>query len=302
MLELKTVDNYLLEIINSTTEYIESNILEPLSLDNISENVNISKFHLLRIWKGATSTGLMEYVRRRRIALSLGDLIHDKNNIEFISSKYSFGCERTYNRVFKEEFNVTPAKWRRNPCPLKILDRFNADFMSCAGEGLVFFRSITVFPAFTIAGLEYTVDIEENMKTQIANKYGVDFFYNHRLRVFNPLEKDVYVGLTTISEESKKYTLYQPSIQVNENSIIPPDMKAKRIPPHKYGVFTYMGPHRPEEISSKNLSEIWKYIFSTWMPTIQFNLKENFHFEYINYAKCNKQYCECDLFFPISIL
>jgi AraC family transcriptional regulator len=107
------MDNYLLEIIKNTTEYIEGNILEPLNLDNISENVNISKFHLLRIWKGATSTGLMEYVRRRRIALSLGDLLNHQSSIEFISSKYSFGCERTYNRVFKEEYSITPAKWRR---------------------------------------------------------------------------------------------------------------------------------------------------------------------------------------------
>lgn len=296
------MDNYLLEIIKNTTEYMEDNLLEDLNLDSISENVNISKFHLLRIWKGATSTGLMEYVRRRRIALSLSDLIHDRNSIEFISSKYSFGCERTYNRVFKEEFNTTPAKWRKKPSPLKILDRFNADFMNCAGEGLVFFRSITVLPQVSIAGIEYIVDIEENMKSQTANKHGVDFFYNHRLRVFNPAEKDVYIGLTTVVPQSDKYTLYQPSIQINERSIIPPDMKVKLLTPHKYGVFTYMGPHRPEEISSKTLSEIWKYINDVWMPTVQFNLKENFHFEHINYAKCNKQYCECDLFYPISIL
>jgi AraC family transcriptional regulator len=296
------MDNYLLEIINNTTEYIECNLLHPLNLDNISENVNISKFHLLRIWKGATSTGLMEYVRRRRIALSLGDLIHDSNNIEFISSKYSFGCERTYNRVFKEEFNITPGKWRRNPCPLEILDRFNADFMNYAGKGLVFLRSISVLPAFSIAGLEYSIDIEENMKSQIANKYGMDFFYNHRLRVFNPIGKDVYIGFTTVPDNLSRYTLYQPSIQINQNSIIPPDMNVKNITPHKYGVFTYMGPHSPEEISSKTLSDIWKYIFSTWMPTVQFNLKETFSFEYINYAKCNKQYCECDLYFPISVL
>lgn len=296
------MDNYLLEIINNTTEYIENNLLDPLNLDNISESVNISKFHLLRIWKGATSTGLMEYVRRRRIALSLSDLIHDHKSIEFISSKYSFGCERTYNRVFKEEFKITPAKWRRNPCSLEILDRFNGDFMNCAGEGLVFFRSITVFPAFSIAGLEYVVDIEENMKSQIANKYGNDFFYNHRLRVFNPIEKDVYIGLTTVYDKSDNYTLYQPSIQINQNSIVPPDMKSKCIPAHKYGVFTYMGPHRPEDISSKTLSGIWEYVFNAWMPTVQFDLKEKFSFEYINYAKCNKHYCECDLFFPISIL
>jgi AraC family transcriptional regulator len=296
------MDNYLLEIIKNTTEYIENNLLETLNLDNISENVNISKFHLLRIWKGATSTGLMEYVRRRRIAQSLGDLLNDERSIEFISSKYSFGCERTYNRVFKDEFNTTPAKWRRKPSPLKILDRFNADFMSCAGEGLIFFRSVTVLPAFSIAGVEYMVDREENMKFQIANKLGNDFFYNNRLKVINPVEKDIYVGLTTIPDRPVSYTFYQPSIQVNQSSIIPPDMKLKHIVPHKYGVFTYIGAHRPEEISSENLSYIWKYVFETWMPTVQFNLKENFSFEYINYAKCNKHYCECDLFYPISFL
>jgi len=297
-----SVDNYLLEIIKNTTEYIENNLLEALNLDNISENVNISKFHLLRIWKGATATGLMEYVRRRRIALSLGDLINDRNSIEFITCKYSFGCERTYNRVFKEEFDCTPAKWRRNPSPLKILDHFNADFMNCAGEGLVFFRSITVLPAFSIAGLEYTVDAEENRNNQIANQYGVDFFYNNRPEIINPVDKDVYIGFTSIPKKFSGSTIYQPSTQINKNSIIAPNMKIKHIQPHKYGVFTYMGPHRPEEISSKTLESIWKYIFETWMPTVQFNLKENFSFEYINYAKCNKHYCECDLYYPISVL
>jgi AraC family transcriptional regulator len=296
------MDNYLLGIIKNTTEFIESNILEDLNLDLISENVNISKFHLLRIWKGATSTGLMEYVRRRRIMLSLGDLISHKNNIEFISSKYSFGCERTYNRVFKEEYNTTPAKWRKNPCPLNILDRFNADFMNCAGEGLVFFRSISVLPVLSIAGHEYIVDVDDNMKNQTANKLGVDFFYNSRLKVINPVQKDIYIGYTLVPENFSGFTYYQPSVQIDLSSIIPPEMKTKYIKPHKYGVFTYMGPHCPEEISSKTLADIWKYIFDTWMPTIQFDLKENFHFEYINYAKCNKHYCECDLYYPISEL
>lgn len=296
------MDNYLLDIIKNTTEYIETNLLEELNLDNISENVNISKFHLLRIWKGATGTGIMEYVRRRRIAMSLGDLINARNTIEFISNKYSFGSERTYNRVFKEEYQTTPSKWRRSPTPLKILDRFNADFMNIAGDGLIFFRSVTVLPTITIAGIEYQVDVEENLKNQVPNKYGVDFFYNHRPLVINPVEKDIYIGLTTIPEPFKGYTIYQPSVQVNQNSILAPHMKWKQIPPHKYGVFTYMGPHRPEEISSLTLAPIWNYIHHVWKPTVEFSLKENFHFEYINYAKCNKSYCECDIYYPISAL
>lgn len=296
------MDNNLLEIIKRTTEYIENHLLEDINLDDISENVNITKFHLLRIWKGATTTGLMEYVRRRRIAMSLSDLINDRNNIEFISNKYGFGSERTYNRVFKEEYATTPAKWRRNPTPLKIIDRFNADFMNCAGEGLIFFRSISVLPSFTIAGIEHSVSIEENQKTQIANKLALEFFYQHRQSIIHPVEKDVYIGFTTLPKNYTGYTDYLPSIQVNQNSIIKPGMKVKTIPPHKYGVFTYMGPHRPEDISSKTLESVWRYVQEVWMPTVQFNLKENFHFEYVNYAKCNKKYCECDLYYPISIL
>lgn len=296
------MDHYLLDIIKNTTEYIEMNMLEPLNLDNISEHVSISKFHLLRIWKGATSTGLMEYVRRRRIALSLGDLIKDQNSIDFISSKYSFGCERTYNRVFKEEFHTTPAKWRRNPSPLKILDRFNADFMSRAGEGLVFFREISVLPTFKLAGIEYQISRQENIEMQIANLYGVDFFYQHRPRVINPVDKDIYVGYTTVPTPDTGFTIYQPSVKIDHNSIIPPDMTIKQVTPHKYGVFTYMGNHRPEDISAKTLSAVWDYVHQVWMPTIEFHLKEQFHFEYINYAKCNKLYCECDLYYPIAFL
>jgi AraC family transcriptional regulator len=293
------MDNNLLEIIKNTTEYIENHLLEDINLDSISENVNMSKFHLLRIWKGATLTGLMEYVRRRRIALSLGDLIHADSNIEYISCKYSFGSERTYNRVFKEEYDTTPAKWRRNPAPVKILDSFNADFMNVAGEGLIFFRSISVLPALTIAGIEYKVDILDNHTNQTANRLGVNFFYNHRPEVINPVEKDIYIGFTTIPKDFGNYTLYQPSVQINQNSILAADMKIKRVLPHKYGVFTYMAPHRPEEITSKSLGSIWKYIEEVWRPTIMFDLKEDFRFEYINYAKCNKHYCECDLYYPI---
>lgn len=296
------MDHYLLEIINRTTEYIEDYLQEELSLDQISEHVNVSKFHLLRIWKGATSTGLMEYVRRRRIARSLSDLLNERNSIEFISSKYSFGSERTYNRVFKEEYACTPAKWRRNPFPLKILDRFNADFMSHAGDGLVFFRSITILPLFSIAGPEYRIEVDENAANRIESQYGIEFFYNNRSRIINPLDKDVFIGFTSIPEPFSGSTIYQPSVQINQRSIIPPDMNVKHIKAHKYGVFTYTGLHRPEEISSATLGEILNYVFDIWKPTVQFELQENFKLEWIDYAKCNKQYCECDLYFPISVL
>ncbi|WP_438434121.1 AraC family transcriptional regulator [Gorillibacterium sp. sgz500922] len=294
------MDHRLYEILVQTTEFIEDHLLEELSLDRIADRVNVSKFHLLRIWKGATSTGLMEYVRRRRIALSLGDLLRESSTLEFISYKYSFGCERTYTRVFKEEYGMSPAKWRRNPSPVRILDRFNADFMQRAGEGLMFFRSITVMPAFTIAGREHRVDAEENRKRFTANRLGVEFFYNERLRILNPVNKDVYIGYTAVPVPFEGHTFYQPSVQVDKASIVPPELNVKRIKTHKYGVFTYMGPHRPEDITADSLQTIWQHVSGTWMPTVRFELERPFHFERINYARCSRHYCECDLYYPIA--
>lgn len=241
----------------------------------------------------------MEYVRRRRIALSLSDLINSKNSIGFISSKYGFEWERTYNRVFKEEYNITPAKWRKKPTPVKILDRFNADFMNVAGDSLLFFRSIIVLPSFSIAGIDYKLNFEEN---ETANTFAVDFFYKHRPTIINPVDRDIYIGYTFITKPFTGQVNYMPAIKVDHNSIVMPPLQVKKIPAHKYGVFTYMGPHRPEDLSYKNLEPIWRYIRKVWMPTMRFDLKEHFHFQQLNYAKCNKHYCECDIYYPISTL
>jgi len=296
------MNHYLLNIVKDTTLFIERNITEELDLDMISENVNISKFHLLRIWRGATAMGIMEYVRRRRLALSLHDLLNTEHTMEFISCKYGFGCERTFNRAFKTEYNITPAKWSRKPIPLDILDQFNWDFINCAGEGLVYFHSIAILPEFALAGKKYEVNILDNQLHQTANRYGVKYFYDYRHRIINPVDPNTYYGLSTVPREQDEFTYYFPSFEINEKSIVPFDLEVKHVKAHKYGIFKYMGAHRPEEISSLTLKEIWNYIQCTWMPTVEFNLKENFHFEYIDYSRCNKEYSECELYYPISTI
>ncbi len=296
------MDHYLLQILKETTGYIEDHLLQRLDLDRISDHVNLSKFHLLRIWKGATSTGLMEYVRRRRIASSLGDLMNNRHSIEFISCQYGFGTDRSYNRAFKEEYGTTPAKWRRHPTPLNILDRFNPDFFSQAGEGLVFLRAVTVMPGFSIGGPIHRVDIRENWETQVANRLGNDFFHGHRKEIIHPVARDIYVGYTTVPVPETTWTRYQPSLLVDKGSILPEGMEETHVAPHKYGVFTYMGLHRPEEISSKNLMGLWQLVHGTWMPTVDITVDPPFHFERIDYSRCNKQYCECELYYPICRL
>lgn len=293
------MEHYLLQILKKTTDFIERHLFDDLTLDAISGNVYISKFHLLRIWKGATGTGLMEYVRRRRIAASLGDLLNHRLSLEQVAGRYGFGSERTYNRVFKEEFHLTPARWRKKPSALDILDRFNVDFLQLAGESLMFFKAVLISPALTLAGLPQALPAEAK---GTGRRMGVEFFIQHRLKVINPVSKDIYYGYTATGGIDQADTGYLPAIRVDDNSILPPGMTIRRIPAHKYGVFTYLGLHRPEELSTQHLQPLMDFVQQTWAPTIEFRLREPFRLEVLNYARCNKQYCECDLYFPMEML
>lgn len=296
------MDHYLYTIIKNTSDYLEDHLFHEMTLDAVSDHVNLSKFHLLRLWKGITGTGLMEYVRLRRLAMSLGDLIQNKNTMDFVAAKFGFGCERTYTRAFKEAYGVSPSKWRRHPYPLEILDRFNLDFLACAGKGLLYFKAITIRPAFKIAGLEYQVFVKDNLDFQIANRYGTDFANQHLPKILRPIDENIYIGFTTIVPSENQYTYYMPSTEIDDNSLVPDYMTVKSIPAHKYGVFTYVGAHGPEEISSATLADIWHHVYQIWMPTVNFQLRNNFRFERIDRSSCKDDYSQCDLYYPISLL
>ena len=290
------MESHLLEIIERTTSYLEARIREPVNLDDVSWNVNVSKFHLLRIWKGATSNGIIEYVRRRRLALSLSELLGSSHTMDFISSIYSFGSERAYNRAFKEEFGMTPTRWRRSPCPLDILERFNVQYLQRSGGGLLGVLATRALPAFSVAGVE----IRSMGEALTPIRPGLHFFYEQRKRIVNPIQRDVYYGIKV--ERDTGNGAYLASLQVGPDSIVPPEFTGRSMGPFTYAVFRYMGPHDPREIDPAELGALWDHVYTTWKPTVRSNTTAEFAFERIDFSRCSRQYCECDLYYPINVL
>ena len=86
--------------------------------------------------------------------------------------------------------------------------------------------------------------VKDNLDFQIANRYGTDFADFHLPRIVNPIDKNIYIGYTTILPEESQYTYYMPSTEIDDHTLIPEDMKIRTIPAHKYGVFTYVGAHK----------------------------------------------------------
>jgi len=286
--------NRLAEIIN----WIEANIRLDITLDDIAANAYLSKFYLHRVFKQATGLSLLEYVRSRKLALSLLDLIHTNLRISDIAQEYGFGHHQSYIRAFIREFGRTPTEFRNGMEPVKVVERFNIKDCYQVDDGLVFKPAHVVLPTFFVAGYRKPVYIKDNIENQTANDHARTFYYEERPRIKNAIDPDTYIGLTTwVPLSNNDFTYYMPSIRVYEGHTVPEGMLVERIPANQYAVFTYIGNHHPNEISSKTLRTIWDYIYGQWMK--ENNQLNTYSFERINPLQA-EDYCEMELFFPIT--
>ena len=97
-------------------EYINENIANDIDIDDICSAVNISKHYFCRQFKKHTGMTVMKYILKTRIVLAKSDLRKSDISITETSEKYGFSSVSYFCRVFKEEEDCSPLKYRKkNP-------------------------------------------------------------------------------------------------------------------------------------------------------------------------------------------
>lgn len=94
----------------STLEYIDSNLTRDLSLDKISEDLSISKYHLSHTFKNNTGTTLYQYILIKRIALAK-KLLLDGKNVTEACQESGFNDYSNFIRTFKKETGLSPGNF-----------------------------------------------------------------------------------------------------------------------------------------------------------------------------------------------
>lgn len=62
-------------------EYIEENLHQPLSLDNVAQQCGFSKYHFHRIFQSCVGSTVTEYIRMRRLANASAALLYTNKRI-----------------------------------------------------------------------------------------------------------------------------------------------------------------------------------------------------------------------------
>ena len=223
------------DVMNYVYKYIDTNI----NIDELSLELNVSKFHLLRIFKDEFGKNIYESIKSIRLQKASNLLITNKySTITDISQMTGYSSQTSFLRAFKQRFEMTPKDWKNGgykEYSNKIVEKITNQNENSAGFDIT--PSIVKMPeikGYYIRHQGYDRSIKktwQKLQTWIYTndiKEYKQIALHHDNPIITPLEECQYIAIVSLeNDELDDVTL--PSL------IIPKGIYAKFSLSGKYG-------------------------------------------------------------------
>lgn len=93
--------------------YIEEHIDEDLSLDRLSKEFFVSKYHIAHIFKDNLGLSVHQYITKKRLSLCRQTILGGAGAMEVYRS-FGFGDYSSFYRAFKKEYGISPKNLKNN--------------------------------------------------------------------------------------------------------------------------------------------------------------------------------------------
>lgn len=93
-------------------EYCNTNYVGKITLESMEENMHLNGCYISTLFMRRLGMGFHDYINSLRIADACKLLTTSKLSIIDIAETVGFGTSRTFNRVFVDNFGMTPREYR----------------------------------------------------------------------------------------------------------------------------------------------------------------------------------------------
>lgn len=256
--------------INKVTNHIENNISAPLYLFDLAELSNLSPFHFHKIFKSITGGNLNEYVIRIRLEKAANLLIKTKCKIETIATDCGYSNQESFSRAFVKQFNNTPSKYRKENDVINRKINLNSSKIK---------SQLNIKPTIKVS-----IPIHIAYVRHVGSYKKVGMAWSEILKWKEKNIKDKEIELIGISHDNPEITdilniRYDACVTISKP--IKPINKIgyKILQGGKYAIFKY-------DSSSNSVTEIYDFIYSTWLMENNYQLRDTPSFEvYSNIQK-----------------
>ena len=96
------------EIITESLVYIEKNLKQKISIEEIADYVGYSKFYFSRMFKQEMNISIMEYVKERKVICALESILQG-NKILDVAIEYGWESHSGFIKAFKSYYGFSPS-------------------------------------------------------------------------------------------------------------------------------------------------------------------------------------------------
>ena len=101
------------DLIYNAVEYVAKNFRENINLEKMAYELCVSKYVLSRMFAKTFHCNFSKYVNGVRLNYAVAELENSMDSITNICLDCGFESQRTFNRVFKDRYKITPREYRK---------------------------------------------------------------------------------------------------------------------------------------------------------------------------------------------
>lgn len=239
------------ECISKAISYIEENITEELTIEDIAKQTMVSPFYFQKGFTMLCGFTVGEYIKKRRLALAGSELVSTDRKIIDIALKYGYDSPDSFTKAFSRFHGATPTSVRKGKAMMKSFASLKIKLTLEGGYSMDY--KIEKKAEFTVIGVSKVFKYDE-AATEVP-KLWTEYYQTGK--------SNIVCGMYGVSIDENmggnefEYLIadnYNPMEEITEGFI------TRLIPKHTWAIFACTGamPHAFQKLHQK--------IFSEWLP------------------------------------
>ncbi|MFI8203501.1 GyrI-like domain-containing protein [Streptomyces sp. NPDC085937] len=287
----------MISALNQLVDRVEEQLTGELDVRELAAGLGTTEYHLRRMFSSLAGMPLSEYVRRRRMTVAAGDVVHGEEDLLEIAVRHGYGSREAFGRAFRAVHGAGPAEVRRDGGPLRTQPQLR--FRLTVEGSTPMDTRLTDRPAFRLVGHSTRVPlIHHGVNPHILQHIAAIPQEEHqRLKELGDAEP---AGLLQVSDdvdpdarEGTELT-YLHGVALGRDTPVPDGLDAIEVPAGMWAVFRTSGPH-PEALQSA-----WAATATEWFPSNPWRLRPGPSVVAVLDRAADFSTATCELWLPVE--
>jgi AraC family transcriptional regulator len=266
------------EAIQKVIDYIEDNLEQEHSPEELSKVAALSPFYFQRLFTRLVRRPVNDYVKMRRLARAC-DTLEDKNKrILDIAINYGFNSHEYFTKTFKSAFGITPEEYRNNPVHLsQVMKPELLLNYTMVDENVPLITDNIVIEITrrkldapeNYVGISAKVSVDQASFGEATGVSGPgqiwDNFHKQKSVLSSLLLGGIELGASMMSEENDGTFTYFAGAFAYNNALVPSGFNTWQLPAGEYIVCQFEAENFAE-LQTSAIDKALKYLFEIWLP------------------------------------